>query len=189
MLPNRDATSSNSQNSEKSANATNLQHLKIPKQGKTIAKSSLKSRKSSKKSCKFPYKNQYDKNIFSNITKVMINKIFNKNCQNWVNKYCILYDVNYAEFIAALKDLNLQKIRIGTSELKRILFNPSVEPSVQRVFSSFMVDFLQGDFVGYILQEGKMIEPEKYLKCACKMMYIPQLRREDYFAIASLQSG
>lgn len=76
-----------------------------------------------------------------------------------MNKYCILYDVNYAEFIIKLKDLNLQKIRIGTSELKKILFNSNVDQSIKRVFSSFMVDFLQGDFLAYILQEGKMIEP------------------------------
>ena len=95
----------------------------------------------------------------------------------------------YAEFIVTLKKLNLQKIRIGTSELKRILFNPNVDYSVKRVICSCMVDFLENDFVGYILQEGKMIEPEKYLKCASKMMYIPQLRREDYLAIASLLFG
>lgn len=67
--------------------------------------------------------------------------------------------MNYAEFIVTLKGLNLQKIRIGTSELKKILFNTNVDQSVRRVFSSFMVDFLQRDFLGYILQEGKMIEP------------------------------
>ena len=106
-----------------------------------------------------------------------------------MSSYCILYNVDYAYFIAKLKDLNLQKIRIGTSELKRILLNSDVDPSVKRVLSNFMVHFLQNDFVGYVLQEGRMKMPEKYLRCACKMMYIPQLSRGEFKAMSSLRLG
>jgi hypothetical protein len=69
---------------------------------------------------------------------------------------------------------------MGTSELNHILHSEQIPLGFRKAFSYFFVRYLRDEYVGYVIQQGRMRDKEKYLQCASKMMYIPQLTRAEY---------
>jgi hypothetical protein len=54
------------------------------------------------------------------------------------------------------------------------------------VFSMFFVWYLSTEYPIYMQLQGKMLEKDKYLRYASKLMYIPRLRKEEYHTISCL---
>jgi hypothetical protein len=80
-MPQNGTASSDAQNSGISIHTANLRRLKTSQNPSKIVKTCSKINRIWKKSAKLSSKNQYDKNMFSNITKVIIKKIFDKNSE------------------------------------------------------------------------------------------------------------
>lgn len=75
---------------------------------------------------------------------------------------------------------------MGTTELSSFLNSTEYKSEIKLLFSYFIVHYLKEDYLAYVILHGKMREKEKYVRCATKMMYIPQLSECDYWLIFEL---
>jgi len=133
-------------------------------------------------------KNQYDKNIFANITAVVLKSLCSSTYHEEIKKLCSIKNIQHEEFHLYFLALEKSKKRIGTSELSNLLNDTILSSGMREVFSLFLVWFLSTEYPLYIQLQGKMKNKDKYLCYASKMMYIPRLRKEEYRTISCLST-